>query len=131
MMNKSIMLDVDDFKQINDTYGHVEGDRALIQVAELLQQVCDSRPCFLGRYGGDEFVIVYDQTGIRDIEKLLDRLRAQLERMNQRSELPCAIHLSVGYAAYSREYLTVQQFIAAADAQMYVTKNARKGTIFP
>ncbi len=52
-----MLLDIDAFKSINDTYGHIEGDTALKKTAHVLQAVCNQHNCFLARYGGDEFVL--------------------------------------------------------------------------
>ena len=55
-----MLIDVDRFKPINDTYGHAEGDQALILVSEALKQTCErlKTPAFIGRYGGDEFTVI-------------------------------------------------------------------------
>lgn len=53
-----IMLDVNHFKEINDTYGHLEGDYALMSIAKVLKASCSCFPCLLARFGGDEFFVV-------------------------------------------------------------------------
>jgi len=63
-----MMIDVDRFKQINDTFGHAEGDRALMLVSESLKRTCGQIkvPIFIGRYGGDEFTLIIQDPGEDD-----------------------------------------------------------------
>lgn len=121
-----LMLDMDYFKKINDQYGHVEGDNALVRVAGVLRSASRNSNCFLSRYGGDEFTIVYEATKPEDIEAFCARIRECLSIANDEAGTPYRLSLSIGYAAYSREYHTLQDFIRAADQELYKVKKARK-----
>ena len=114
-----IMIDVDSFKRINDVYGHITGDVALKQVAARLSKICAGRRCFLARYGGDEFVIVYD--GIR-ISVLMEELAEKIPMTDDVT----AVTLSFGYAKYDERYTTIEDWLAVADEHMYVNKQAKK-----
>ena len=72
------ILDIDHFKRINDQYGHLFGDEVLIQVARLMRRLC-RRTDKLFRFGGEEFVIMIQNTAADDVERLLERLRSTVE----------------------------------------------------
>lgn len=88
------ILDIDHFKRINDQYGHLFGDEVLIQIARLMRRLC-RRTDKLFRFGGEEFVIVIQQIGERDVARLIERLRATVEQ----HQMPQVgnITLSIGY----------------------------------
>ena len=120
-----IMMDVDEFKTINDTYGHLAGDDALICVAKALKQACaqfKKRP-FIARYGGDEFVVILEGTA-DDLAAVKERILAEAARFNG-PDRPYAIGLSIGSAAYVQG-MTTQELIAVADEELYKIKHARK-----
>ncbi len=121
------MIDIDLFKQINDTYGHLEGDNALIETAKLLKLVCSLNPelksCFLARYGGDEFAIVINAKKPADAEDFRQDLVSLFES-NGRVESDSAnfkINISVGMArAYSEDE---KELISSADNALYMEKS--------
>lgn len=118
-----VMMDLDYFKQINDNYGHVEGDNALRKTAEALKTGSSSRRCFLSRYGGDEFAAVCELNANESIEGLCRCIR---EAVSAASEaLPYTLSLSMGYAEFSKDIKTDQDFIKLADAELYKVKRAR------
>ena len=94
------MIDVDRFKQINDTYGHAEGDRALVIVSDALKMIDDhiKMPVFIGRYGGDEFTVcVQDPTESDDTpERVAEILRKILEEKQEENHLPYDLKISIG-----------------------------------
>lgn len=116
-----LMIDVDFFKTINDTYGHLEGDRTLIYVADTLKKACASykRRPYIARYGGDEFMIVLEGTR-SDVNQLVDSIRALLKEQTA-EDIPYNITLSIGLAEY-QVGMTAKELIAAADAEMYKIK---------
>jgi len=117
-----LMIDVDHFKHINDTYGHQIGDRVLQAVAELLvEQVRDTD--LVVRYGGDEFLLVLIETD-GEIETVMDRIRAAVDVRNRTNELvPFPVTLSVGSAHWTPELdQTAEEILAEADAKMYEAK---------
>lgn len=113
-----IMLDVNDFKKINDTYGHAEGDRALVVIAEALKRTCVSG--FIGRYGGDEFVlIVHDKT---DVTALTAAIRSEITA--RCADLPYTISVSVGHDKMRDG--DFQKCIERADRALYADKARMK-----
>jgi diguanylate cyclase (GGDEF)-like protein len=118
-----MMIDVDYFKQINDTYGHLEGDQALIRVASALKLACGShtkRP-YIARYGGDEFIVLLEGTQL-EADDLCDSIRTLLKQLNQQS--PYALDLTIGYALW-QPGMDVNGLIGAADNVLYELKRAR------
>ena len=120
------IMDVDNFKKINDTYGHVEGDEALMTVAKTLKQMSGKYNCFCSRYGGDEFVMVgelYDSTSARAFSHELNTLLAE---QNKKAKNLYELQLSIGFAQYDDSIKTIPEFIDRADRMLYNVKKARK-----
>jgi diguanylate cyclase (GGDEF)-like protein len=116
-----VMIDVDAFKTVNDTYGHTVGDQALRDVADILRETF-RRSDFVARYGGDEFVVILEMKDRSDLDKAVDRLRENTARFNARRAAPYEIALSVGWACYSRERGNASDFLRYIDRQMYLDK---------
>ena len=124
------IMDVDNFKKINDTYGHVEGDEALMIVAKTLKQMSGRYNCFCSRYGGDEFVMVgelYDSTSARAFSHELNTLLAE---HNKKAGNSYELQLSIGFAQYDESITTIPEFIDKADRMLYNIKKARKAGNF-
>ena len=123
-----VMMDIDKFKSINDTYGHAEGDQALVIVADALKKVIRSysMPSFLGRYGGDEFVlIIHPETGT-DIDRLVSDFRKSVQDEIDKHKTPYGLALSVGYDELREENDSVQDCMKRADDKLYEDKKRRK-----
>ncbi len=120
-----MMLDINKFKGINDTYGHAEGDRALILVSQALRQACEQikAPVFLGRFGGDEFTVIITNPGEDDHpDKLIGMLRGLLSEKQQENDLPYDLEFSVGYDMLQSDKDTVQECLKRADEKLYRDK---------
>lgn len=121
----AIMLDIDLFKQINDRYGHLEGDHALVSVANVLRQEF-GRNVFFGRYGGDEFLILSDELGKEEIGSTEERLNARLCKEQERNGKEYRIEVSAGIVAVDDTMDTIPDVIRRADEQLYFRKRAKK-----
>ena len=118
----AIMLDLDNFKYINDTYGHNAGDETLRNFAELLKS-CLRLNDFAARYGGDEFCIVLETSDAASLQRIVDRIDAAVEKYNETSGLPYRIGISMGYAVYEFEsHMDAQDFQRQIDRLMYAQK---------
>lgn len=117
------MIDVNDFKQINDKFGHIAGDKALQLVADALHNVSDRLHGFCARYGGDEFVLITaEETEIQDvIQNEVNTLRAGC------ADLLPQITVSTGFAECRSDAITATQLIAQADEQLYIRKKEFHG----
>ncbi len=123
-----IMMDIDDFKSINDAHGHAEGDRALVIVANALKESAKhcSHPTFLGRYGGDEFVVIVHPLSEADIDPLLNDIRARIETGCKDQQTPYLIGISAGYDTLADGDDTYQNCMERADQKLYNNKMQRK-----
>ncbi len=125
-----ILLDVDFFKPVNDTYGHGSGDRLLEQLAGLLQKALRESD-YLVRWGGEEFLIVARATGWREAADLVERLRSAVEQQEFRLNPQVTLHktCSIGFAAYPfypahPGALNWEQVVDRADQALYVAKHS-------
>lgn len=124
-----MLMDLDHFKQINDTYGHAEGDRALVLAAEALKRTCERfrTPIFLGRYGGDEFTIILQNPEEKNHpEQLMDVIRDNLAKKKEENQLPYALEASIGYDELRDEKDTMQECMMRADEKLYADKQNRR-----
>jgi diguanylate cyclase (GGDEF)-like protein/putative nucleotidyltransferase with HDIG domain len=122
-----IMLDLDEFKQVNDTFGHRTGDKMLREIARILQGQLREYD-FLARYAGDEFVaIVQDLVGTQ-IEELCERIESAVSKfsLHVRAEHSARVGISVGSATYGVDGETLDQLLITADQAMYSAKSNHK-----
>lgn len=119
------MLDADNFKHINDRYGHMEGDSALIRIAETLRRTAP-RNAFVGRYGGDEFVVIGNAATPAQIRSLCQQIHLALQQANADALVPYQLDVSIGCAIQHPGCVTIPDFIRAADADLYKTKREKK-----
>ena len=125
-----IMLDVNRFKMINDTYGHSVGDMALCDTAEMLKKVCNmaKAPLFLCRFGGDEFVLIGRNIGHEGIEEVVGMIRqvmADFERT--KGSKPYTLDVSIGHASgLCDNYDDFTHYMRLADENMYDDKKRRQ-----
>lgn len=117
-----LMMDADGFKQINDRYGHVEGDHALQVISAALKEVCSASGGFIARYGGDEFVVLQKAAAEQDIIRLCAAINDELAR----AEVPYLLRMSIGYARVGDGVDTWQDLLRAADAELYRVKAEKK-----
>lgn len=119
-----IMIDIDNFKKINDTFGHSIGDQALLTTTTLLKS-CLRRGDFISRTGGDEFLIVLDIDNPAVLDDAVKRLRECFYQFNQTHTRPYTLSFSAGCAIYQPEQgLAPEQFIEYVDMLMYQDKKA-------
>ena len=120
-----LMIDVNDFKRINDTFGHAEGDRALVIVADALKQIVDGRvfPTFLARYGGDEFILIAHTPTETEIERMIGEIRERIREDCYLQKTPYVVFVGIGYDKVGGDADTFQQCIARADDNLYLDRN--------
>ncbi len=116
-----IMIDVNGFKSINDTYGHKAGDEALIHLSNTLTYEVDKSGEVI-RYAGDEFVIIYNSTSHATTEALLSRIRVSLANLKERENLPYDITFSAGMSTFHFGEISIDDIISRADNNMYENK---------
>ena len=125
-----IMLDLDDFKLVNDTFGHKLGDRMLREVAGLLHAQFREYD-FLARYAGDEFVAIVPDVAPDQVEELRERIERVVSdfSIEIRSQGRARVGISVGSAAFGTDGETLDQLVIAADQAMYQAKSNHKAGV--
>ncbi|TQI80532.1 diguanylate cyclase with GAF sensor [Serratia fonticola] len=121
-----VFIDLDKFKMINDSYGHAEGDRALVYFAELMKQ---SFGCFdvIARLGGDEFVVLMGGRTKNDAEQELHALQQRVDAHNTSQLTPYELAFSHGIVEFDpAEPRSLEALLAAGDAIMYRIKKSKK-----
>ncbi len=124
-----VMLDIDHFKKINDTYGHLAGDYVLREMAAALKTRIRKEECF-ARYGGEEFVLVLPETGHDNTVYLAEKLRKMAEAHRFVFEgKEIKVTFSGGVADMAPEHDSPLAFLKAADARLYEAKRAGRNRI--
>ncbi|GAA6617846.1 diguanylate cyclase [Scytonema sp. NUACC26] len=124
-----LMLDIDRFKQINDTYGHAVGDRVLTVMAQVSLN-CLRTVDFYGRFGGEEFVAFLPETDIDEAIIVADRIRENLEKTGiLAQEQQIFITVSIGVASYHLRDDSVDAMLQRADKALYRAKNQGRNRV--
>lgn len=128
-----VLLDVDYFKRYNDTYGHVQGDDCLVDVAKALSKGCRRSLDFAGRYGGEEFILVWFDTKPEEMARLSELISnniQELKILHEKSKVSKYITLSGGMVTgIPSDTLTSSVFIQKADDILYESKNRGRNRI--
>ena len=126
----AVFIDLDEFKEVNDTYGHETGDLLLVSVARRLTEAVRDQDT-VARLGGDEFVLVLDGFVSRDeVESFLERLKNAFSEPFSAGGRLLAVRGSMGIALFPDDGSTAPELLARADDEMYVRKGKRGGRRF-
>lgn len=125
-----VFVDVDNFKIINDNYGHAAGDMFLKNMAQILEKNTREED-IVARFGGDEFVIVVDNSNIEQTKVIINRIQTDVENLKKLEEnnLPKEISLSIGIVEYPTHGTTIDELVSIADEMMYSGKKDGKNRI--
>ncbi|MHB1946896.1 MAG: diguanylate cyclase [Gammaproteobacteria bacterium] len=122
------MIDIDNFKTVNDQYGHMIGDRVLKKLSEMLVTHL-SKSDYVGRYGGEEFAVILTNTSITAAKKILDDLRKNFSEMHFKGEdYDFTVSISVGIASFENNPSS-QRLIEAADQALYKAKREGRNRV--
>lgn len=117
-----IMMDVNQFKKINDTFGHTTGDDAIRSIGKILSEVTTEQHMVI-RLSGDEFAIITVDTQEAEIQELITLLLQRVEWFNRSAGKPYQLSLAVGYSSCETAYLNSNDFLHQMDARMYEAKS--------
>jgi diguanylate cyclase (GGDEF)-like protein len=120
-----LILDVDHFKKINDTQGHVVGDLVLKSLAELLQQLCRQED-ILARFGGEEFLIFFDECDEKNATNIAERMRIEIAQLNP-AKIPISASIGVAQLKIGEEGFT--DLVKRADDAMYHAKKTGRNKV--
>lgn len=124
-----MMIDINSFKQVNDKFGHIEGDRALADVADVVKQSCEESPAklFACRYGGDEFLIAGYNCQQDEFMELKKQINTKLEEKNIMENYPYVLSVSMGTAgSICQNADDIDNLLRLADEAMYDEKSKKK-----
>lgn len=127
-----LMIDIDKFKNINDTYGHIEGDRAIIRVADALRTACSDtyrRNTVVARFGGDEFMVMVElensseQMSEVETAELCNIIKNEIKKANENAGVGYDLRCTIGKTMIQKDdYISVEKIIASADEDLYRLK---------
>ena len=120
-----ISVDLNFLKKANDTYGHHEGDRLIIDFANLMKSVCTNDNYTAGRMGGDEFIIIMRNATAADADALINKMNANCDEMNK-TRTPVPVSYSYGYCSGNEGGSSVEEVYRIADERMYEHKKIIK-----
>lgn len=127
--NKSfsaLLLDIDNFKSINDNFGHFEGDTALINAVKILRSSLEPTN-FIARYGGDEFCVIINSGDLEKIKSVISKINENLMVFNTKNDKQYKLNFSIGYAIYNHSIgNTPESFLKVIDKKMYEQKLPKK-----
>ncbi len=122
----AILIDLDDFKIINDRYGHKMGDEALKDTVSILRKCLRQRD-FISRYGGDEFIVVMDIDSREALNQTIERILQNVASFNSETQRPYKLSFAMGYDVYDpHSKMNYEEFIMKIDSLMYLNKDQRK-----
>ncbi|WP_100752591.1 transporter substrate-binding domain-containing diguanylate cyclase [Vibrio salilacus] len=121
-----MIFDIDDFKRVNDEYGHQVGDRVIREVAEAAKSVL-SEPHLIGRIGGEEFAVVVNNEGVADVVELAEMICDQVRTVDLREDKTRKVTVSIGCAYYPHTSMAIS--LSDADKLMYQSKVAGKNRV--
>ena len=124
-----LMLDIDHFKMINDTHGHLVGDTVLVQLAQIFQETLRSLDS-AGRYGGEEFLVILGQTNLGQAMQIAERLRQKVERhLFTSDEIRLHVTVSLGVTEIKEVDLSPSEIIHKADTALYEAKHQGRNKV--
>ena len=126
-----LMLDIDHFKSVNDTWGHVVGDKVLLFVSECLRQECKRQVDTIYRYGGEEFAIILSQTCFEEAAHVAENIRHRIENSEfLEGDIHIQITISVGLASTTNlDKVLEEELIRAADLALYNAKESGRNCV--
>ncbi len=127
--SSAILFDIDNFKRVNDTYGHSAGDAVLVQVSNAVRE-CIRREDILARWGGEEFVIFFKYTNIKSALIIAEKIRVTIENLTViTTEHKIKVTASIGISTFKKSDSEATDCIERADDAMYISKKTGKNKV--
>lgn len=124
------LFDIDNFKKFNDTYGHIFGDEVIKALACTAQEVSKNNNGIVGRYGGEEFVVIFPKKNLTETKTIIEQLHEDIKKLElvHKGEI-LHINVSIGISVYPENCKNPQDLINHADCAMYYSKQNGRGRI--
>jgi diguanylate cyclase (GGDEF)-like protein len=124
-----LLLDIDNFKQYNDAFGHIEGDKVLVKIGEIIKS-CLRTPDSAYRYGGEEFTVILPETTSEEANTAAERIRKAIEAETfyPKPGKPESVTISIGVTEYAKKE-DIFAFVQRADKAMYVSKEQGRNRV--
>ena len=120
----AIVFDIDDFKDINDLYGHIYGDRILVIISKILEKSAGNKKITCIRYGGDEFIVI---TPKEEVDGFIAKFKELLNEFNSKKVFPKKVDISIGVSEFTvNSEINMEYIINTADKLMYEKKKLKK-----
>jgi len=126
-----IMADIDHFKEFNDAYGHLEGNKALQNIADILRSNVREVD-IVGRFGGEEFIIILPEANKEEAQKIAERIRSKVEKYDftdKKNHPERRITLSLGITSCFQENITPQDLVQKVDQALYLSKGKGRNRV--
>jgi diguanylate cyclase (GGDEF)-like protein len=127
-----LIIDIDYFKEYNDNFGHLEGDKCIASVADALANL-NARQYFAGRYGGDEFVVILPKCSIKEASEFAENLKTTIVELNiphKFSKVSDKVTLSIGVASIvPNKDTSINQLMKKADDALYIAKKRGRNQV--
>lgn len=123
-----MVLDIDDFKNINDTYGHLFGDQVIFKIAETIKRIVGLRG-MVARFGGDEFVVLLENCDEFTMNNMLKTIYGEIGLMFKDTHENFHVTLSTGVSEYPKDGMTYEELFQKADKALYIAKENGKNNI--
>jgi diguanylate cyclase (GGDEF)-like protein len=125
-----VMCDLDNFKDINDTYGHLSGDIVLSKLSQLITETVREQD-IVGRYGGDEFVIIFPEASKKITSQIVDRLRLKVENLEIQlpNDVSVKVTSSFGVSTFPEDGISSEDLLINADERLYKAKSMGKNKV--
>ena len=122
-----IVFDIDNFKDINDFYGHIYGDRILVVISKILENSAGNKKITCIRYGGDEFIAI---TPKGEVDRFISKFNELLNEFNNKKEFPSEVDVSIGVSKFNvNSEINMEYIINTADKLMYEKKKLKKRSL--
>ncbi|MDF1618276.1 sensor domain-containing diguanylate cyclase [Petrocella sp. FN5] len=125
------LLDIDRFKKINDTYGHLFGDEVIKAVSKIIQRIANEHDGHAGRYGGEEFLVVLPKKNLKEAEAIVTALHEEIKALEiiYKGSAKVKVDTSIGLSALPTVAKDVESLLHRADNAMYYSKNHGRGRL--
>lgn len=124
----ALMIDINNFKTINDTYGHKVGDQALIDCSNILRDIAGAKGEVI-RYAGDEFIMILDLKTNNEVEKVIENVHSKFAEFSSKKDAPYQLSVSLGYDKLSLKDEKMDSFLDKIDKHMYENKRKHKQSL--